>query len=190
MSKYIQHNKKCYACGRQLSKTLIGYHPETLKSYCLDRQRCPGFKNHPGTEDLIPIDRERLKNAIEFKFKGAIKDILLAQVGKTSSLRPNPAMVVHLMKHAQENNIMSMNATLLDIIEQHMQDHPYDDVVLEYCGWEVNAPQSFPASKGGRRRNRSTPAQTQPSEPQTKREESEVREEKPKDEGFFGGLEV
>lgn len=187
MSKYIQHNKKCFACDRQLSKTLIGYHPETMKSYCLDRQRCPGYKNHPGADNLIPIDKERLEHAIEYTFNGPIQEILLGQLGKTSSFRPNPAMIMHLMKHAQENQIMSMNATLLDIVEQHMKEHPYDEVKLEYCGWEVNPPQSF----HHKRRTQPAPAPTPTPEPKTATTQPKQESEAPKnDGGFFGDLKI
>ena len=126
---YVPHNKKCYACGKPQGASLMGYDPRTLKTYC-NKRKCRNQDQIPKDIELIPVDTDSLKAAIHDHYFDGTEEMILSLMGKTASARLDPAHIMHLMKVAEIKGYDKIQHTLVDIIENDMQERNLDHVVL------------------------------------------------------------
>ena len=135
--RYIMHNQKCYACGKPQGASFLGYDPRTLKSYCLKNCRKP--KLIPQGIELIPMDNDSLLAAIQENYTGYTEEMITSLLGKTASVRLQPAHIMHLMKVAELEGFDKIQATLVNIIENDMKERNLDHVQLDDS--EIEAPE-------------------------------------------------
>ena len=135
--RYIMHNQKCYACGKPQGASFLGYDPRTLKSYCL--RNCRNSKAIPKDITLIPADNDSLLAAIQKTYTGATEEMILSLMGKTASVRLQPAHIMHLMKVAELEGFEAVQHTLVNIIENDMKERNLDHVILE----DMNSSDSY-----------------------------------------------
>jgi len=175
MTKYYQQNKKCYACGRHRTSRYLGYDLRTMKSYCIDPRMCPASSKIPDDVELVPmLDREVMLTTLEEHYEGAVLEALDKLLGKTHSFRPTPAQSMHLLKVAQTFGLPSLNATILHILEEHMQEHSMDHVELTEVSWNLDGKWTFPRRRPQPRRTPAVATTPEPEpEPQQVKEETE-----------------
>jgi hypothetical protein len=123
---YIQHSKKCFACGIERHKKDLGYDISTLKTYCRYSEQCPNAHQIPDV-DLVELSTESLQQAIKEHYEGSAAESLIAMLGKTTGARLSPALVMHLLKFAEAEDFYSINATILHILEEHMVNNEITD---------------------------------------------------------------
>lgn len=121
--RYVMHNQKCYACGKPQGSLFLGYDPHTLKSYCL--KNCRNAKEIPEV-DLIPMDNDSLLASIQKNYSGYTEEMITSLLGKTASVRLQPAHIMHLMKVANLEGYDKIQATLVNIIENDMKERNLD----------------------------------------------------------------
>ena len=121
--RYVMHNQKCYACGKPQGSLFLGYDPHTLKSYCL--KNCRNAKEIPEV-DLIPMDNDSLLTSIQQNYSGYTEEMITSLLGKTASVRLQPAHIMHLMKVANLEGYDKIQATLVNIIENDMKERNLD----------------------------------------------------------------
>ena len=131
--KYIQHNRKCFACGQEKGASFLGYDIKTLKTYCLNK--CKNKQAIPAVE-LVPATNEELVSAIVGNYSKDDEEAIMSLLGKVASTRLRPAHILHVMKIAEMEGLPSIQATLLNIIEADMNARSMDDVELESFGSE------------------------------------------------------
>lgn len=173
MTNFPQNNKFCYACGKVLRKNSGGYHPATMKTYCADARKCNERNpNYYGIRvELIPMVKEDIIIALKKYYADpSVSEMFDKTLGKSSAVRLTPAILMHLMKFAQEHNIQSLNATIVEILEQHVLDNNLDHIDLIECPWDS----SVKKHAFGRSKLKITPGVISQS-PETKSKFSEVQ---------------
>lgn len=143
--KQITASRFCYACGRERPRRLLGFDPNTLKTYCLDADRCRS-SDRPDVE-LVPVSYDDVMKSVEEHYPDDVVDGVKKMLGKAISFRATPAHIMHILRVSQEYSLESLNATLLHIIEEHMKEHNLDDVELEECYWETTPPKKTKPKK-------------------------------------------
>jgi hypothetical protein len=123
---YIQHSKKCFACGIERHKKDLGYDISTLKTYCRYSEQCPNAHQIPDV-DLVELSTESLQQAIKEHYEGSAAESLIAMLGKTTGARLSPALVMHLLKFAEAEDFYSINGTIIHILEEHMANNEISD---------------------------------------------------------------
>lgn len=179
MSKFANNNKFCFACGKSLRKNSGGYDPATMKTYCVDARRCNERNpNYYGIRvELIPMVKEDILLALRKYYDDpSVAEMFDKTLGKSSSVRLNPAIVMHLMKFAQEHNISSLNATVVEILEQHVLQNNLDHVDLIGCPWDSSVRES--AFGRNKTKLKITPA-VNPEEEETKPKPQLIEVQKP-----------
>jgi len=141
--KYYQQNKKCYACGRHRTGRYLGYDLRTMKSYCIEPRMCPAASKIPDVKLVPLLDRDVMIKELEEYYEGPVLVALDRMLGKTHSFRPTPAQSMHLLKVAQAFGLTSLNATILYILEQHMEEHPMDHIELTEVSWNLDGKWAF-----------------------------------------------
>lgn len=126
----ITHQSKCYACNKRKHPTMIGYHLETMKSYCLDREECPASEEIPDAE-FIPVTDEDVNTAIAEHYPEEAAELFGRLLGKVASVRLQPAHIMHLFKISSENRISTIGQTIIDIFEADMQARNMDHIALD-----------------------------------------------------------
>ena len=126
--RYVPHNKKCYACGKPQGQMFLAYDPRTLKSYCT--RNCRNSKDIPQDIELVPVTDTNLLEIIAEYYSGFTQEMMLSLLGKTASVRLQPAHIMHLMKIAEHEGLDKIQNTLLNIIENDMKERNMDHVNL------------------------------------------------------------
>lgn len=132
----LTNSKVCYACGRQRSISHLGYDIRTLKTYCIREDQCRS-EDRPDVE-LVPAKYHEVITQLRENYPEHLYPQFEKLIGGTISIRPTPALVMHILKTAQEYQLTSANATILHMLEEHMRDHSLDDVELEHCDFPVD----------------------------------------------------
>lgn len=112
---------KCYACDREINKKGLGYDIRTLKTYCINPEQCKNPAAIPGK--LVELKDSSLRTEITENYPEEVAETLNRMIGKVTSARIQPYMAMHIMKTAQENNLHSVNETLLFILERDIEAH-------------------------------------------------------------------
>lgn len=132
--KYAAHDKKCYACGRERKKALLGYDPKTLKTYCIHREECPNSSDIPSVI-LHELTTESFNDMVIDTYGDEIFGALDKMLGKSVSLRLKPALAMHLLKIMQEHDLFSINEALLYVLNRDLEQKeitaPLEEVNIE-----------------------------------------------------------
>ena len=161
--RYVPHNKKCYACGKPQGQMFLAYDPRTLKSYCT--RACKNSKDIPQDIELVPVSDENLLEIITEYYSGYTEEMILSLLGKTASVRLQPAHIMHLMKIAEHEGMDKIQSTMINIIEHDMKERNMDHVNLTDVE-EFESPETVYEPE---------PEETEeePKEPEVKKEEDE-----------------
>lgn len=131
---------KCFACNQYINKKGLGYDIETLKTYCMNRSSCKNPSAIPA--HLVEMKDSSLKTEIIENYSKDVAESLNKMIGKTSSARLLPYMAMHLAKTAKENNLHSVNETLLFIIERDFSRFEIDTPIEGIYSATIKVPKA------------------------------------------------
>lgn len=130
MTRYIQHNQKCFACGLHKAPAHLGYNIETMKTYCTEKTPCEKAYLIPAGE-LIPVTNEDLLASITENFTEDVQETFNRLLGKVASTRLQPAHIMHVLKTSKAEGLTSIQATLVNIIEADMKARNVDHIQID-----------------------------------------------------------